>query len=242
MPLKDWDVKINRGILTGCNEAFIINEQTRAKLIAEDPKSAEIIRPILRGRDIKKNEYEFAGLYLITTHNGYIKEDGTVIPRVEIEDYPSIKHWLESEEWNDKPDKGSSIKRLQTRTDKGDTFYNLRDCAYMDDFNQQKIIFPAIMSKDAFFAYDDQCFMVVAPGNVITGNVDLKKILIILTSVGYWALRRFYMGGGIEGELKVNRLQCLPIPQNIQDIETIEDVYKVYCFSQAEIDFIENSL
>ena len=53
-PLKDWDIKINRGILTGCNEAFIIDEEKRQELIAQDPRSAEIIRPILRGRDIKR--------------------------------------------------------------------------------------------------------------------------------------------------------------------------------------------
>ena len=54
VPLKEWDIKINRGILTGCNEAFIIDEAKKNELIAQDPKSAEIIRPILRGRDIKR--------------------------------------------------------------------------------------------------------------------------------------------------------------------------------------------
>src|SRR5690625_4533485 len=53
-PLKEWDIKINRGVLTGFNKAFIIDGETRKKLIQEDPKSAEIIRPILRGRDIKR--------------------------------------------------------------------------------------------------------------------------------------------------------------------------------------------
>lgn len=53
VPLKDWDINIYRGILTGYNEAFIIDGKKKDELIAEDPKSAEIIRPILRGRDIK---------------------------------------------------------------------------------------------------------------------------------------------------------------------------------------------
>ena len=157
-PLKDWDIRINYGIKTGCNEAFIINEQTRAKLIAEDPKSAEIIRPILRGRDIKKNAYDFAGLYLIATHNGYTKENGTIVPRVDVESYPSIKRWLESEEWNDKPDKGTSIERLSSRTDKGDTIYNLRDCAYMDDFLQRKIIWSDIATEPNFVQTDEEIF------------------------------------------------------------------------------------
>lgn len=61
-PLKDWNVKIYRGILTGYNDAFIIDGKKKDELIAADPKSAEIIRPILRGRDIKRYSYEFADL------------------------------------------------------------------------------------------------------------------------------------------------------------------------------------
>ena len=59
-PLKEWDIKIYRGILTGCNDAFIINKEKRDELIKKCPKSAEIIRPILRGRDIKRYGYDFA--------------------------------------------------------------------------------------------------------------------------------------------------------------------------------------
>lgn len=61
----DWGLSINRGLLTGLNDAFIISAEKRAELIKEDPKSAEIIRPILRGRDIKRYGYHFADLYLI---------------------------------------------------------------------------------------------------------------------------------------------------------------------------------
>ena len=53
-PLKDWDINIYRGVLTGFNEAFIIDGKKKDELIAKDPKSAEIIKPILRGRDIKR--------------------------------------------------------------------------------------------------------------------------------------------------------------------------------------------
>ena len=65
--MKDWDIQINYGIKTGCNEAFIISGEKKDELINTDPKSAEIIRPILRGRDIKRYGYEFADLYLIAT-------------------------------------------------------------------------------------------------------------------------------------------------------------------------------
>jgi hypothetical protein len=85
--LKDWNLDIYRGILTGYNEAFIIDGQKRKELISEDPKSVEIIRPILRGRDIKCYGFEFAGLYLINTFPAL---------KIDIEQYPAIKkHLLE---------------------------------------------------------------------------------------------------------------------------------------------------
>ena len=84
-PLKDWDIQINYGIKTGCNEAFIIDEAKRAELIAADPKSVEIIRPILRGRDIKRYGYEWAHLYLIATFPSR---------HYDIEQYPAVKNYL----------------------------------------------------------------------------------------------------------------------------------------------------
>ena len=116
-PLKDWDINIYRGILTGYNEAFIIDGQKKDELIAEDPKSAEIIRPILRGRDIKRYGFDFANLWLIITHNG-IRERS--IKPIFIDDYPAIKKHL-----------NQFYIQLEKRADKGDTPYNLRNCAYM---------------------------------------------------------------------------------------------------------------
>src|SRR5690606_10223761 len=66
-PLKNWNIDINYGIKTGLNEAFIISGDKRRQLIELDPKSEEIIRPILRGRDIKRYTYEYADLWLIAT-------------------------------------------------------------------------------------------------------------------------------------------------------------------------------
>ena len=105
-PLKEWDVNIYRGILTGYNEAFIISGAKKDELIAADPKSAEIIRPILRGRDIKRYGYDFADLWLINTHNGQ-KEKG-ILP-VNVNDYPAIKAHLDQ-----------YYERLAKRADKGD--------------------------------------------------------------------------------------------------------------------------
>ena len=84
-PLKDWDIDIYRGVLTGYNEAFIIDSETKEKLIKEDSKSAEIIRPLLRGRDIKRYGYQFADLYLITTFPSL---------KINIDQYPAVKQHL----------------------------------------------------------------------------------------------------------------------------------------------------
>jgi hypothetical protein len=153
-PLKDWDINIYRGVLTGYNEAFIIDGETKEKLIAEDPKSAEIIRPILRGRDIKRYGYDFADLWLINTHNG-IKEKS--IKSIDINDYPSIKNHLDK-----------YYPELKKRQDKGDTPYNLRNCAYIEDFSKQKIIYPET-TQGAYFAFDIEsmfidktCFMLIS--------------------------------------------------------------------------------
>ncbi|MGQ3648874.1 hypothetical protein [Ornithobacterium rhinotracheale] len=124
IPLKDWDIQINYGIKTGYNDAFIISGSKKDEILAnckteeERKKSAEIIRPILRGRDIKRYGYDFADLWLINTHNG-IKEKG--IKPINIDDYPAIKKHLD-QYWT----------RLEKRADQGVTPYNLRNCAYME--------------------------------------------------------------------------------------------------------------
>ena len=136
-PLKDWDINIYRGVLTGCNEAFIISSEKRDEILAncqteeERKRTDELIRPILRGRDIKRYGYVDNGLYLINTHNGIRGR----IPRIKIEDYPAVKTHLD-QYWD----------RISTRADRGDTPYNLRNCAYLEDFSRPKIIWKRIGS------------------------------------------------------------------------------------------------
>jgi len=129
-PLKDWDIEINYGIKTGYNEAFIIDGKKKDELIAKDPKSSEIIKPILRGKDIKRYCVEFANKWLITTHNGYKTENGEKVEAINIEDYPAIKEWLDSH-W----------EKILKRGDKGKTPYNLRNCAYQEEFEKEKIVY-----------------------------------------------------------------------------------------------------
>ena len=96
-PLKDWDIKIYRGVLTGYNDAFIILTEKRDEILAncqtedERLRTAELIRPILRGRDIKRYGYDWANLWIINTHNG-IKG---VKPPIDINEYPAVKAHLD---------------------------------------------------------------------------------------------------------------------------------------------------
>ena len=182
-------------------------------------------------------------MYLITTHNGYIKEDGTVIPRVEIEDYPSIKHWLESEEWNDKPDKGSSIKRLQTRTDKGDTFYNLRDCAYMDDFNRQKIIYGQFRQGE-FCLDNDKMMLSSNEYMLVCAKHNLTSLLNYLNSPLCYFYQKCTMNtlGGNTTIAQKSIFIEIPVPQIDDYNACFEDFCKEIELSDEEISFIKNSL
>lgn len=210
-PLKDWHgLNIYRGILTGLNEAFIITTEKRDEILAkckdeaEKERTAKLIRKMLRGRDIKRYSYEWAGLWVINTHNGYKSKSGEKIEAINIDEYPSLKQHL-------KP----YYKTLEKRTDKGKTPYNLRNCAYLEEFEKEKIVYPCIMSKESCFSYEKNHSITMAPANTITSDPNILKYLIAFLNSDfiYLMLRKFYMGGGIEGELKTNNLEKLPIPK-----------------------------
>ena len=171
-PLKNWDINIYRGILTGYNEAFIIDKTKRDEILAnckteeERQKTAEIIRPILRGRDIKRYSYEFADLYLINTHNG-VKEKG--IKRINIEDYPAVKAHLDL-----------FYPQLEKRADQGDTPYNLRNCAYIEDFSKQKIVYSNMCSEPSFYL-DENGFLTNQKCFILTGEY-LKFLIAFFNS------------------------------------------------------------
>lgn len=157
-PLKDWNVEIYRGILTGFNDAFIITTEKRQEILNncvtddERIRTTNLIKPILRGRDVIRNGYEWANLWLINTHNGY-----NDVPRIDINNFPSVKKHLDIY-WD----------RVSARSDKGDTPYNLRNCAYMNEFEKPKVIYPET-TKGARFVFDESgiyidktCFMLIS--------------------------------------------------------------------------------
>jgi len=245
-PLKDWDIQINYGIKTGFNEAFIIDGTKRQELIAQDPKSDELIRPILRGKDIKRYGYNFADKWLINTHNG-IKEKG--VKPIDIKDYPAIKKYLDA-----------FYPELEKRSDQGDTLYNLRNCAYTDDFSKQKIIFQEMVQEPSFIFDEEGKYMCLDTARIITGK-DLEILLSVLNSkLFFYAVKMFYGGGGLgetgirmkhtffenfpmpkftqEKQREIKKLVQNPIEQNLKNVDTI--LYKAFELEKEEVDFIES--
>jgi hypothetical protein len=137
--------KIYRGILTGLNEAFVVDAETRARLIREDPKSAELIKPFLAGRDIKRYEPPESDRYLILVPNGWTRaqSSGAEDPWGWFEaKYPAVAAHL-----------AQFSDAAQKRYDKGEYWWELRACDYYDQFEKPKIFWPEIAGS-ARFTFD----------------------------------------------------------------------------------------
>ena len=250
VPLSEWNISINFGIKTGFNGAFIISSDVKNQLIESDPKSAELIRPILRGRDIQRYSYSFAGLWLINVHNG-LKEDN--LDPININDYPAIKDHLDN-----------YYTKLAKRADKGITPYNLRNCAYMNELTKQKIIWGEISDKPKFAIDVEGAFTPEATTFMMTGE-HLKYLLCFLNST----LSEYYFAkiGTTTGmgtlRWKKYLIETLPIPKvdsaTISEFESIVDsmlsdkenfdyyveainekIYNIFGLSIEEIQFVEN--
>lgn len=184
-PLEEWDVKIYRGVLTGLNEAFIIDSKKRDEILAnckdaEERKRTEaIIKPILRGRDIKRYSYEWAGLWVIVIPAGWTDENrGKIQAEKFIENtFPSLMKHLKQFE-----------QKAKKRDDQGDYWWELRKCAYYPEFEKEKIIYIEIMTdnwEEGFpfpsFSYWSDAGIVLNTAYIMTGN-NLNYILGILNS------------------------------------------------------------
>ncbi|WP_283491467.1 class I SAM-dependent DNA methyltransferase [Helicobacter pylori] len=219
-PLKDWGIQINYGIKTGCNEAFIIPTEKRDAILnacktQEERECTEgLIKPILRGKDIKRYSYEWAHLWVIfipwhfpNTNNPKNMEENEQDFSIH---YPIIYAHLLSH-------KDKLLKRNKDETGKRYEWYCLQRWAasYYQDFEKEKIVYPCIMAKEPCFVYEEKGFYAPAPANIITGDkTEIKYLTALLNSKCiYFAMRKFYMGGGIEGELKTNNLEKIPIPK-----------------------------
>lgn len=160
-PLKDWNITINRGLLTGFNEAFIIPQKIRDELVNQDSTSVDIIKPILKGKDINKFSAKKYESHLIVSHNGYKSENGEIVNRIEVEkDYPTIWNWLQGCEQNSIEAKLINPKKntVSSRSDQGQHWTNLRNCAYYEDFQKEKVIWKRIGSSLRFSYSNEEIF------------------------------------------------------------------------------------
>ena len=205
-PLKEWDISIYRGVLTGYNEAFIISTAKRDEILAncqteeERQRTEALIRPILRGKDIKRYGYDWAGLWLINTHNGVKGE----LPPIDITLYPAIKAHLDSH-WD----------RIARRSDQGIMPYNLRDCAYIKDFEKPKIIWKIIGSRLAF-TIDINGIMVNNACYIMTGD-SLMHILGFLNSaplIWYSEITNMNKTGVGDAQVGAQNIKLFPVPIN----------------------------
>lgn len=251
-PLKDWDINIYRGVLTGYNDAFIITTSKRDEILSncqnedERKRTAELIRPILRGRDIKRYGYEWANLWLINTHNG-IKGK---LERIHIEDYSAVKAHLD-QFWD----------KIKDRADQGDTPYNLRNCAYLEDFKQPKILFQEIVQESQFMIDTEGTFFCNDTGRIIVGEGLYHLLGVLNSSLFFYAIKTFY-GGGILGDHGVRmkhtffeKFPCLPISEDISSIaESLTHrfdsqilvrlekiIFKTYGLTNDEVNYIYES-
>ena len=247
-PLKDWDIQINYGIKTGYNDAFIISTEKRNEILAnckteeERRKTEELIRPILRGRDIKRYGYEWADLWLINTHNGVKGR----IPRIRIEDYPAVKAHLD-QFWD----------KIKDRADQGDTPYNLRNCAYLEDFSKPKAMW-TIIGCNINFSFDYSHCLCNNAVNIITGHEELllQFVGIMNSKLFDWYLKLTteaeVQGGGIQlyvttlektlvkldfseelSNVVRNRIRC-----QASDNDVDNAVFKAYGIDSTEQSFI----
>lgn len=264
IPLKNWDVHIYRGILTGFNEAFIINGETKDQLIAEDPKSAEIIRPILRGRDIKRYRYSFADLYVILAAYGSYKylKDG----------YPAIySHLAQYEEKLRK--RGQCRYRSNGKPNLDGEFpgqhhwleldNNPRQ-EYLDDFAKQKIIWGEISDKPKFaldlngeYTPEATTFLMIGEKlDYLLGFLNSKTSEYFFskngttTGVGTVRWKKFKIEQlpipkvSVEQEKTLKEIVLSIISQPISNNNDLEDqlnkvIYSFYNFTDEEVQIIE---
>ena len=265
-PLKDWDINIYRGLLTGYNDAFIITTQKRDEILSncqsedERRRTEELIRPILRGRDIKRYSYDWANLWLIWVPWHFPLHNDTSIQgasdRAEQafkEQYPALYNHL------------LTFKKELSARNKAETgiryeWYALQrwGANYWEDFNRPKILFQEIVQESQFMIDTDGTFFCNDTGRIIVGEGLYHLLGIMNSTLFFYSIKSFY-GGGILGDHGIRmkhtffeKFPCIPIQERIslmaehlsQDPEPriqkeLDDlVFRLYGLTKDEVDYI----
>lgn len=255
-PLKDWDINIYRGVLTGFNDAFIISGEKRDEILAncknkiERKKTAELIRPILRGRDIKRFSYTWADLWLIYIPWHFpLQFDQTIqgaSKKAEDEfqkQYPSVyAHLL-------------SYKKELSARNKAETgiryeWYAMQRWGsnYWDDFNKPKLVYPET-TQGAFFAYDEDGIYIDKTCFMMTGK-DKKTLKYLQKTLSSRLFEFAYKSIFSSIELGQNGYQYnkhalikLPIINKVIDLPNNENeinnaIFQLYNLNAKEIELV----
>lgn len=261
-PLGEYvDEKIYYGIKTGLNKAFVIDGETKDRLTKEDPSSVDLIKPFLAGRDIKRYQVPKTDNYLILVKNGQTNEmRGKKDPWEWLsETYPAVANYLSQFE-----------KKAKARYDQGEYWWELRACAYYDEFEKPKIMLPDI-SLRGNFAFDESGGKYLANTAYMIESDELKLLGILSSSVTDFFYRNIsssYRGGYLR--FIYQYLEQIPIPETddkhdkflsekVSQILTAKKenpeadttkleaeidrlVYELYGLSEEEIGIVEGSL
>ena len=265
-PLKDWDINIYRGVLTGCNEAFIIDTAKRDEILAncqsdeERAKTAELIRPILRGRDIKRYGYEWAELWLIATFPSR---------HYDIDEYPSVKEYLLSYgiERLEQTGKVHTVngEKIKARKKTNNKWYETQDSiSYWEDFNKPKIVWGEISDRSKF-AYESEGKYVPEATTFLMVGSHLPYLFCVLNSpLSEWFFSKVGTTTGV-GTVRWKKytIQQLLLPRASdiqQDIfselvakyitgnipievftkKVNTEIYNLVGLNETEIDYVEN--
>ena len=214
-PLKDWDISIKRGILTGCNEAFIISTAKRNEILAncqseeERQRTADLIRPILRGKDIKRYGYDWAGLWLIATFP---------TRHYDIEQYPAVKQHLLSFGMERLEQTGKSYiingEVVKARKKTTNQWFETQDnIGYWEDFDKPHICWKAV-GRNLAFALVEGGIYLTAPASFISADANNEYILACLCSdlCKYFIYKSSDTTGAGDIMLNIKSLVTLPLP------------------------------
>ena len=253
--------KIYRGLLTGLNKAFVIDEQTKNRLIEEDASSEELIKPFLAGRDIKRYLVPKTDNYLILVKNGQTNEmRGEKEPWAWFsETYPAIAKYLSQFE-----------EKAKARYDQGQYWWELRACDYYDEFEKNKILWPGISSVVTTFTIDkfkyygnDNIHLIISDDKFLLGILNSSISELILKNTCDFVQARYY-------RMKISYIETLNIPDASESVKAEIDrlvsqiitaneetpeadtteleqeidrlVYELYGLSEEEIEVVEGGV
>ncbi|MDR0751235.1 MAG: hypothetical protein LBF12_01410, partial [Christensenellaceae bacterium] len=225
-PLSEWNINTNRGVTTGCNEAFIIDEEKRRELILNDPKSEEIIKPILRGRDFNSIGYQWGGLYLLALYPAM---------HYNIDDYPAIKQHLLDFGYDKLKQTGEPGSRKKTLN----KWFELSDStAFWEDFYKSKIIYRKL-SQHMDAIIDDKKYIVNDACYIVTGDYLHFLCSFFNSKIFKLIVQSVNMIGGTKGRDFIKNIKAVK-PEGEDRAFSDEEFYKLYNLTDEEIEYVSS--